>query len=57
MRLQNAKKEGWTRVKAKVGSQKHEDDARRLAVCREVLGDGKSETRNQSKLIVNQMAF
>ena len=22
--------EGWTRVKAKVGSQAHEDDARRL---------------------------
>ena len=41
MRLENAKKEGWTRVKAKVGSQKHEDDARRLAVCREVLGEGK----------------
>lgn len=45
MRLQNAKKEGWTRVKAKVGSQKHEDDARRLAVCREVLGEGESETK------------
>ena len=39
-RLHNAKKEGWTRVKAKVGSQNHEDDARRLAVCREVLGPG-----------------
>ena len=58
-RLENAKKEGWTRVKvcrlsgvrdnykinkifkAKVGSQNHADDARRLQVCREVLGDGK----------------
>lgn len=38
-RLENAKKEGWTRVKAKVGSQNHADDARRLQVCREVLGD------------------
>ena len=27
--------------KAKVGSQNHADDARRLQVCREVLGDGK----------------
>jgi len=39
MRLEKAKKEGWTRVKAKVGSQRHADDARRLAVCREVLGE------------------
>ena len=27
--------------KAKVGSQNHADDARRLQVCREVLGGGK----------------
>jgi len=39
MRLQKAKAEGWTRVKAKVGSQRHEDDARRLQVVREELGD------------------
>ena len=38
MRLQKAKAEGWTRVKAKVGSQRHEDDARRLQVVREELG-------------------
>lgn len=50
MRLENAKKEGWTRVKAKVGSQKHEDDARRLAVCREVLGEGKNELKKNLKL-------
>jgi len=38
MRLQKAKSEGWTRVKAKVGSMKPEDDARRLQVVREELG-------------------
>ena len=51
MRLENAKKEGWTRVKAKVGSQKHEDDARRLAVCREVLGEGRKNEKELETLI------
>lgn len=39
MRLQKAKAEGWTRVKAKVGSIDHEHDARRLEVVREEIGD------------------
>lgn len=38
MRLRKAKAEGWTRVKAKVGSMRPEDDARRLQVVREEMG-------------------
>ena len=48
MRLEKAKKEGWTRVKAKVGSQRHADDARRLAVCREVLGEGECQVKSET---------